>query len=74
MKTFNSIVSEIFHIDEKEIRDELSPKDIPGWDSMNYLLFIGELEKEFNMTFSMNEVMDSETLGEIKKIVDSKKK
>ena len=74
MKTFNSIVAEIFSIDEKKIHDELSSKDVPDWDSLNYLLFIAELEKEFNMTFSMNEVMNAQTLGDIRKLVELRKK
>lgn len=72
MKTFNSIVAEIFHIDEKDVRDDMSSKDISDWDSMNYLLFIAELEKEFNMSFSMSEVMDAKTLGDIRKVVEGK--
>lgn len=73
MKTFNQIVEEVLHIKENEIKDELSPLDIPDWDSMNYLLFIAGLESEFSISFSMDEVMNAKTLGDIRAIVDSKK-
>lgn len=74
MKTFNQIVQELFSIKEEDIKDEMSSKDIPEWDSMNYLLFIAELEKEFSMSFSMDEVMNAQTLGDIRAIVEKRKK
>jgi acyl carrier protein len=70
MKTFNQITEEILHIKEADIKDELSPSDIPDWDSMNYLLFIAELEKEFSMSFTMDEVMNAKTLGDVRAIVN----
>lgn len=72
MKTFNQIVCEVFKIPEENIKDNLSSKDIPGWDSMNHLLFIAELEKQFNASFSMDEVMNADSLGAIKTILRSK--
>lgn len=74
MRTFNQIVSSTFSISESEVRDEMSSKDISDWDSMNYLLFISELEKEFSMSFSMDEVMNAQTLGDIRAVVDRNKK
>lgn len=73
MRTFNEIVQEIFNITSEEIRDDMSSKDIPEWDSMNYLLFIAELENEFSISFGMNEVMDAKTLGDIRLIVEKRK-
>ncbi len=72
MKTFNQIVSELFLINESTVNDSLSSKDIPEWDSMNYLLFVAELEKEFNISFSMDQVMNAQTLGDIRKVVEGK--
>ena len=73
MKTFNQIVQDIFSLNAEDIRDGMSSKDIPEWDSMNYLLFISELEKEFSVSFSMDEVISAETLGDIRKIVEDRK-
>jgi acyl carrier protein len=74
MKTFNRIVHEVFKISDAEIRDSLSSKDIPEWDSMNYLLFIAELEKEFDLSFSMDEVMTAQCLGDIRAIIEARGK
>ena len=72
MKTFNAIVSEIFKVPEADIKDSLSSKDIPEWDSMNYLFFIAELEKNFNVSFSMDAVMNAQTLGDIRSVIDKR--
>lgn len=72
MKPFNSIVTEQLKIPEAEIKDTLTPEDVPDWDSMNYLLFIAELEKEYNISFTMDEVLSADSLGSVRKIVQSK--
>lgn len=72
MKTFEQLVSEKFNIPEGAVRDEMSSKDIPDWDSMNYLLFIAEVEKEFNVSLSMDEVLGASTLGSIREALRAK--
>lgn len=72
MKDFNSFVAKRFKISPANISDTLSPKDVPEWDSMNYLLFIADVEKAYNISFSMDEVLGAQTLGDIKKILRAK--
>lgn len=72
MKDFNALVTEHFKIEEPKIADTLSAKDIPEWDSMNYLLFIADVEKAYNVSFTMDEVLGAQTLGDIKKMLRTK--
>jgi acyl carrier protein len=72
MKTFNQIVTQILTIPEEKIADTLRPEDVEDWDSMNYLLFIAELEKEYNVSFTMDEVMNAKTLGDVRRALESK--
>lgn len=72
MKDFTALVTEHFKIAEANIVDTLSAKDIPEWDSMNYLLFIADVEKEYNVSFSMDEVLGAQTLGDIKNMLRTK--
>lgn len=69
---FNRLVTQFLKIPENEIRDELTPKDIPDWDSMNYLLFIAELEKEYKITFTMDEVLSAQSVGDVRKALVAK--
>ncbi len=72
MKTFEAIVAETFRIPESAVHDSMSSKDIADWDSMNYLLLISALEKRFGLTFTMDEVMGAETLGDIHTAVNER--
>ena len=72
MEKFNKIVPAILKIPAKEIKDALTAKEIPDWDSMNYLLYIAELEKEFGISFSMDEVLKADSLGVVKEMLQSK--
>lgn len=74
MNNFNTIVARIFKIEESSVRDDMSSKDIPEWDSMNYLLFIAELEQTFGVSFTMDEVMNAQTLGDIRTALLAKQK
>jgi acyl carrier protein len=67
-------VTEIFDIPEEKITDALSSKDIPKWDSINHLMFVAELEKEFGVSFSMDEVLNAKTLGDLRLIVNTRRK
>jgi acyl carrier protein len=72
MKTFNEIVTEILKIKESDIKDSLSPDDVPEWDSMNYLMLVAELEDNFAISFTMDNIVNSKTLGDVRKVVESK--
>lgn len=72
MKDFVALVAEHFKIPADTVRDTLTSKDIPQWDSMNYLLFIAELEKEYGVSFTMDEVLTADSLGTIRTHLRSK--
>ena len=72
MKTFNQIVSEHFNLSADDVKDSMTMHDIPGWDSMNFLLLIADLEKEFGFTFSMDQVLSFNSLGDIRSILEKK--
>ena len=72
MRDFHSIVTEFLKIPKEEIKPELTPKDVPEWDSMNYLLFIAELEKKYAISFTMDEVLSAQSLGDIMRALQAK--
>jgi acyl carrier protein len=72
MDKLTEIIKKIFSVVPEDINDKMSPKTIPNWDSMNYLLFISDVEKEFNVTFTVDEIMEAKTLGDIKKCLSDK--
>ena len=65
-KLFN-IISRVMEIESLELTDESSPEDIENWDSYNGLLLVDELESEFNVKFTVEEVFDVHSIADIKK-------
>jgi acyl carrier protein len=66
MKSFEDIAAQRFNIAPEQVVDSLTAETIPGWDSMNYLLFITELEEVFHVSFTMDEVLSAKSLGSIR--------
>ena len=61
------IIAKIMDVPASEINDESSPETIESWDSFNSLLLADELESEFNISFSLEEIIDSPNVAAIKK-------
>lgn len=72
MKDFNALVTEHFKVAPADITDSLNAESVPEWDSMNYLLFIADVEKAYNVSFSMDEVLAAKTLGDIRTALRAK--
>ena len=62
-----SILAKVFSISESEISDTSSPESIESWDSFNGLVLVDELEKHFNIKFTISEITDVKTVGDIKR-------
>ena len=64
-KLYN-IISKVFSISISEINDESSPETIESWDSFNGLILVDELESNFNIKFSVSEIIDVKNVKDIK--------
>lgn len=66
MKRLYGILSKVLGIQENEIKDHLTPNDVPGWDSFNALILVSELESAFKVKFTYPEVTGVKCVGDIK--------
>ena len=66
MKRLKQILSEVLGIDENQITDETSPENTDVWDSFNGLMLVSKLENEFNVQFTMEEVVAIKNVKDIK--------
>jgi len=51
------------------LTDSISPKDIKKWDSLNHVILISEIEKEFNIRFDLQDMLESRNVGTICKTI-----
>ena len=63
----HSIVAKVFSIPISDISDESGPETIESWDSFNGLILVDELEKNFDIKFSISEITDVKTVADIKR-------
>ena len=66
MKRLNLILSKVLELDENSITHSTSPDNVESWDSFNGLMLVSELEKEFNVKFTMEEVTSVKNVKDIR--------
>ncbi|MBI4369090.1 MAG: acyl carrier protein [Elusimicrobia bacterium] len=66
----SKIVKEVFAVNESSFTDDSGQQDIPTWDSLNHVMLVSAIEKEFNISLEMTEIQEIKTVGDIKKIVN----
>lgn len=61
------IISRVFNVTTSEINDQSGPETIEAWNSFNCLVLVDELESEFNVKFSVAEIVDVKDVSDIKR-------
>ena len=63
------IVSKILLVDKEELTEEISRKDDEASDSMTHLVIISELEQNFDIILSDDDIIAMNTINDIKTIL-----
>ena len=66
-KTLFEVVSRVMNITIEKISDSSGPVSIPDWDSFNMFVLLDEIEKEFDVKFSLEETLEIKTVGDFRK-------
>jgi acyl carrier protein len=72
MNKLAKIFSAVLDIPEGDITDALSPENASNWDSLNAIILLTEIEKQFNVQFTYDEAMGIKNFGEAVALVRSK--
>lgn len=65
LQKLESIFKLFFKNDQIILKNDTVADDIEYWDSLTHIELINTIEKEFNITFTFNEVMSFETVSEM---------
>ena len=68
----SDIFKVLFNRPDLELNDNLTAKDVPGWDSFNHVNLIINIEEEFGVRFSNAEVGGMQNVGNLKKLLATK--
>ena len=63
------ILTKVLLIDKTKISDEMSRKSVEEWDSMAHLMLVSEIEASFEVTMNDDDIMEIQTVADIKKIL-----
>lgn len=62
----------LFNMPNLELRDEMTASDVPGWDSFNHINLVIQIEEEFHVRFTTEEVSNFKNVGDLIRTLDSK--
>jgi len=66
------IFREAFENDKLTLTDNLSPETMPAWDSLGHVKLIMGCEEEFGVKFTIEETVESTSVGKLKAVLASK--
>jgi len=55
------------NIQISQINDDSGSESIKEWDSFNMYVLLNDIEKEFNIKFSLEETLEIKNVGDFKK-------
>jgi acyl carrier protein len=69
-----SVILEILHLEDWDIKDETRAYEVPGWDSLNHINIILGVEKHFSVRFENTELFKLKNIGDLQRLLDAKLK
>jgi len=73
MTTLNNriinIICNLFNVEKNDVNVKMGPGDIPLWDSVGHLRLILELEKEFNISINVDELINLNNIQDIVNLI-----
>ena len=62
----------VLELDRLEIKENMTAADVAGWDSLNHMVIISAVEKEFNIRFKLRELSKLESLSALIDLIHQK--
>lgn len=63
------VFAEVFDEMALELTEQTTANDVESWDSLTHLALINEVELEFDIKFSMKEILEMQNVGEMVEII-----
>jgi acyl carrier protein len=71
-EALTGIFREVLKLPDLVLRDDLTAKEVPGWDSFNNINLIIHTEDQYGIRFKAEEVVNLRNVGEMKCIISKK--
>jgi acyl carrier protein len=74
LNKLNEIFRDLFDLPDLELNPEMSAADIDEWDSVNHVMLVVEIERQFKIKFHTAEVEEMKNVGDLLKLILDKLK
>jgi acyl carrier protein len=68
-KKLKEILAKVLLVKKTRINDGMSRKDVKEWDSMAHLMLVSEIESEFGVMMSDDDITEIKTVGDMKRVL-----
>ncbi|MDB2462850.1 acyl carrier protein [Algibacter sp.] len=68
----SNILTSILEHSNFEIHDELTAKDVDGWDSLSHMIILTNIEEAFNIKFKLRDLNKLKNMGSLVSVIQSK--
>lgn len=66
------IFRDVFDDDSIVLFDEMTSNDVEDWDSLSHINLISDIEANFHITFTTDEIVRTKNVGEFIGVIESK--
>lgn len=77
----NEIMSQVTEVYREVLKSpglvlkmEITAQDVDGWDSLNHTILMAEVQKHFNIRFSLKEIIKFRNIGDMVNLLEEKLK
>lgn len=72
LEKLQQVFLQVFENKNIAINRNSSPANIDGWNSLNHVLLINEIENAFHIQFSLDEMIELSNVGDIIDCIEKK--
>lgn len=65
----NAIFRRVLEDDSIVLKPDMTAEDVDGWDSMNHIFLVVEMEKHFGVKFQAAEMEELKNVGELADLI-----
>ena len=70
--TLETVFRRVFENDDIHITNEMTAQDVAEWDSLAHINLIVEIEEEFGLKFTVDDISGLKNVGEMVALVERK--
>lgn len=68
----NDVLISVLGHNDFDMRDDMTAKDVDGWDSLSHMMIISRIEEEFHIKFRLRDLNKLKNMGSLVQVIHSK--